>query len=125
MEWVEAAVVEWAEAAGNGEREGRDKEHWADPYVYFAETSGIMTRLPDGSFHPDAKVTRPAFFVVVFRLTELLGLPGGVRNEAFPGGLRDTIESLDGQQPENGKDGYVSGRDAMVVLNTVAKAVGL
>ena len=84
-----------------------------------------MTKLPDGSFHPDAKVTRPVFFVVVYRLTEMLGLPGAVRDDVFPGGLRGTIESIAEEQQDDGKDGYVSGRDVMDVLNTVAQAAGL
>jgi len=121
----EALKGKVGESVGTERRSGSDKEHWADAYVYFAETSGMMTKLPDGSFHPDAKVTRPAFFVVVCRLTELLGLPRGVRDDVFPGGLRDTIESLGGEHPDHDKNGYVSGRDAKVVLNTVAKAAGL
>ena len=75
----EALEGRMGESAGTDRQSDPDKEHWADDYVYFAETSGMMTKLPDGSFHPDAKVTRPAFFVVVYRLIEMLDLPGGDR----------------------------------------------
>ncbi len=108
-----------------GTREESDTTHWAEGCVHFAETTGVMKKLPDGSFHEDANVTRPAFFMVVARLAHLLGLEDGVEAEAFPGGFREAVVTLDAENTTSGNEGYVSGREALSVLGIVARAAGI
>ena len=110
------------DAGGNtSERAQTAEKHWSTGYTEFAEEVGVMNRLPDGDFHPDAKVTGPAFFVIVSRLAEKLGLSESIVEEAFPGGMRGAVAALDAES----KEGLVSGREAVSVLTAVARAAGL
>jgi hypothetical protein len=114
-------------ALGTGNEDANETRptaaHWSSGYTLFVERSRVMKRLPDGDFHPDGKVTRPAFFVIVSRLTGKLGLSADVLEDAFPGGLRAAVASVDDAGGDE-TSSFVSGREAVSVLETVARAAG-
>jgi len=80
----------------------------------------ILPILPDGDFHADDLVTRASFYAVVARLLDVFSI-GGDPASFFDGGFYwiFTQEAL-----REGKPAYVSGRDAVSVLEKVAEARG-
>jgi hypothetical protein len=104
--------------------EHAERQPARDPVGVVSRT-GVMTALADGEFHPDEKVTRPAFYAIVTRLVDALDAAPSVMAEMFPGGYRETL-SPQGAGAEK-KDGiaFVSGREAVQTLQTLARRVGL
>jgi len=76
---------------------------------------GVMERLPDGEFHPEAHVTRAAFFAAVSRL--LLDKNIDVATgELFEGGFAWALAADD----KNGH--FVTGKEVVTALRRVAAA---
>jgi hypothetical protein len=80
----------------------------------------ILPVLPDGDFHAEDQVTRASFYAVVARLLDVFSIEGEPASY-FDGGYSwvFTQEALRG-----GKPAYVSGRDAVSVLEKVAGTRG-
>ncbi|MEJ2721124.1 MAG: S-layer homology domain-containing protein [bacterium] len=112
------AVVD---TAGAGEA-GRDA---AEPYFDAAVEAGVMRLLPDGRFHGDEKVTRPAFFLTASRVADALGVAPGARRGMFAGGYRGTLGSGGMEAAGTGDGVYVSGREVVDGLERIAGAAGL
>jgi tetratricopeptide (TPR) repeat protein len=89
--------------------------------------AGVITALPDGDFHVEDAVTAPAFYTVMWRLTDALGGAGGVLPGLFPGGYRATVGALKPTDDVRGQtdagDGFVTGFHARSMLEAFEKAV--
>ncbi len=73
----------------------------------------MVEALPDGEFHPEAYVTRGAFYTVVARLVAEVG--AGVDAEAlFDGGFTWALEGRSVQ--------FVTGKEVVATLQRVAAA---
>ena len=48
--------------------------HWALPYINWAYEKGIVTGFPDGTFAPDASITREQMAVMICRYAEYKGI---------------------------------------------------
>ncbi len=100
-----------------------EREADRDP-IGVVTRSGVMTRLADGEFHPDEKVTRPAFYAVVARLVGAIDAPPGVMDEMFPGGYRESLSPQAVVAGDRGGIHLLSGREAVEALQTLARRVG-
>lgn len=93
--------------------------HWAKESIELSLNYGIMAVLPDSMFHPEAKVTKAAFFFIVQRIRQMFSLEGGGIEESFPDGfdeiLRTQLDVLEEKRP--GDDAYISGREAVSTLD--------
>ncbi len=92
------------------------------PYVLSAVAAGIMDVLPDGSFYPDRKVTRSAFYFVVQRLLARLGVGGGqLEDNYYPQGVRSAIAAgPPGDSVAGGE--FIAGNEAVRILQAIATA---
>ena len=106
-------------------REEHSEGRPASDAVGVVSRTGVMTALADGEFHPDEKVTRPAFYAVVKRLVDALDAPSSVMTEMFPGGYRETLSPQAAGGEKRDGTGFVSGREAVQTLKTLARRVGL
>jgi hypothetical protein len=80
---------------------------------------GVVPTLPDGEFHGNDFVTRAAFYVVVARLIEDTGIPGGPTS-FFDGGF-SWVLSPSGGTTDVGRIDYISGREALDTLQRLAE----
>ena len=94
-----------------------------DPIGVVSRT-GVMTPLADGEFHPDEKVTRPAFYAVLTRLVDALDAPSSVMAEMFPGGYRETLSPQGAGGEIKDAPAFVTGREAVQTLQTLARRIG-
>ncbi|UCG52988.1 MAG: S-layer homology domain-containing protein [Candidatus Latescibacterota bacterium] len=113
-----------APVAGVGRTEDIDK-HWASEDIKSIKAAGVMRMLPDGRFHPDEKVTRSAFFIVLSRLVTALDLDTEVMREIYPGGFRDTLARRDAGLGKDPSNELVSGREVVEGLQTLSHAAEL
>jgi tetratricopeptide (TPR) repeat protein len=81
---------------------------------------GVVPTLPDGGFHGNNFVTRAAFYVVVARLIEDTGIPGGPTG-IFEGGFTWALNRGSGAT-DYGRIVYISGREALDTLQRLAEA---
>ena len=81
---------------------------------------GVVPTLPDGGFHGNEFVTRAAFYVVVARLIEDTGIPGGPTS-FFEGGFAWALNP-GGGATDIGRMDYISGREALDTLERLAEA---
>jgi tetratricopeptide (TPR) repeat protein len=97
--------------------------HWAKESIELLLDAGVMVALPDSLFHPDAKVTKAAFYFIVQRIRQSYSWVGSEDEELFPNGfealLRSQLEVLQEKRPE--ADAYISGSEAVSVLNRLKK----
>ena len=112
-----------ASAPGAHREADAEREADRDPIGVVTRT-GVMTRFADGEFHPDEKVTRPAFCAVVARLAGAIDAPPGVMNEMFPGGYRESLSPQSVAAGDRGGIRFLSGREAVEVLQALARRVG-
>jgi tetratricopeptide (TPR) repeat protein len=95
------------------------ESHWAKDSIEILLESGVMAILPDSLFHPESRVTRAAFFFIVQRIRQLNSLDDSGFEDLFPDGfdgiLRLQLEVLQEKRP--GDDVFISGMDAVSVLN--------
>jgi hypothetical protein len=84
-----------------------------------ARLSAVMDVLPDGGLHAEESVTRPAFYVIVRRLANVLGAGEAARETLFAGGYRSSLVPPP-QGPQEGTDGgFVTGREAIGALEAL------
>jgi hypothetical protein len=98
------------------------EDYWAAGFIGAVASAEIMRVMPDGRFHPEEKVTRPAFFFIVSRLARFLDLSPLVVGEVFPGGLASVV-APGPSQSVSGENNTVSGREVMRALEEVASSV--
>ncbi len=98
--------------------------HWAEDYIEVAFSTGAMTTLPDGEFHPDEGVTRPALYAIVSRIVDSHHISRTVVEDLFPHGYRGTIESSTAGGVNRIGYEFVSGKEAIAALKEVARAAG-
>ncbi|UCH83820.1 MAG: tetratricopeptide repeat protein [Candidatus Latescibacterota bacterium] len=105
--------------------EPRDARNNGIDYAVAVVPTGVMRVLPDGEFHPEAKLTLPAFYLVLTRLSARLGIETGVIQTMFPDGYRGVV--ADSDAPADGDTGrpFVSGRDVVDRLRRIKNAAGL
>jgi hypothetical protein len=96
--------------------------HWSKDYAETALGNGWMKALPDGRFHPDAPVTRVAFFLVLRRAATASGISDAVLQGVFPGGYRGALEA--GAGKDGTEDGFVSGNEAVADIEALFSASG-
>jgi hypothetical protein len=99
--------------------------HWADVYFEALTPTQVMGPLPDGAYHADAQVTRPAFFVVASRLVSRLCLDPRVIEGMYPGGYRSALDGDRGNAALERDEGYVTGREVVDHFERIAVAAGL
>jgi tetratricopeptide (TPR) repeat protein len=80
----------------------------------------VLPLLPDGDFHSEDLVTRASFYAVVARLLDVFSI-GDKPASFFDGGYLWVFTQ---EAVREGKPAYVSGRDAVSVLEKVAEARG-
>ena len=80
----------------------------------------VLPPLPDGDFHIDDPVTRASFYAVVARLLAVFSI-GDEPASFFDGGYQWVFTQ---EAVREGKPAYVSGRDAVSILEKVATARG-
>ena len=80
----------------------------------------VLPPLPDGDFHIDDPVTRASFYAVVARLLAVFSI-GDEPASFFDGGYQWVFTQ---EAVREGKPAYVSGRDAVSILEKVAAARG-
>jgi hypothetical protein len=92
------------------------------PHVVASVAAGVMDVLPDGSFHPERKVTRSAFYFVVRRLLARIGAGGGqLENNYYPHGVRSAIAAgPTGDSADSGE--FIAGNEAVRILQAIATA---
>jgi hypothetical protein len=95
----------------------------ADPLQELAE-AGVIDVLPDGSLHAGDAVTRPAFYVIVSRLANVLNAPSNAREELFRGGYRSVARPAAADPGEARAGDYVTGREAVGTLETLERVLG-
>jgi tetratricopeptide (TPR) repeat protein len=93
--------------------------HWAQESIEVLLNAGVMVALPDSMFHPNEKVTQAAFYFIVHRIRRWVAWNDSGAEGLFPNGfdaiLRSQLEVLREERPE--KDAYISGREAVSVLD--------
>jgi hypothetical protein len=99
--------------------------HWAYQYIETVKSAGVMPVLPDTRFHPDEKVTRSAFYIVVARLVAALDMGAELMREILPGGFRDTLTGGEWERGSDPGNEYVSGQKVVEVLEAVSDVAGL
>jgi hypothetical protein len=83
-----------------------------------------MEALPDGLFHPDETVTREAFvFLAAGMIRRFASDPAIDLEGAFPGGVEQKISLYAGVTASDGGP-FVSGRDAVNLLDNIARNTG-
>jgi len=84
--------------------------------------SEVMRALPDGDFHANDPVTSSAFYSILWRLSDLLGLDRRAMVDLYPRGFRSTLgggaESYSGE----GDGIYISGAQVRRALDTLDAA---
>jgi len=84
---------------------GDVERHWAVDAISRVLAAGLMVTLPDGGFHPDEYVTRPAFWVTTRRVARHFAV--ATRGGGYA-------------QAAAGNQTYVSGADAVTALQQLA-----
>ncbi|MBI4721271.1 MAG: tetratricopeptide repeat protein [Chitinivibrionia bacterium] len=98
--------------------------HWAIGAIREVLRTGLMETLPDGLFHPDEAVTRAAFvFIAGSAIKRFEPGPGTDLEGAFPEGVEQKIGMYAGVAASDGGP-FVSGRDAVNLLDNIARNTG-
>jgi len=98
--------------------------HWGEDHIETVFSAGAMTTLPDGKFHPDEGVTRPALYAIVSRIVDSRHISRAVVDDVFPHGYRGTVESSTAGGANRIGYEFVSGKEAIAALKEVARAAG-
>lgn len=115
-------------AIGSGNAPGASSEdlpadvngHWAKGAIERMISARIMRTLPDLLFHPEEKVTRAAFFFIVRRLQVKFAPHEDALEDLFPGGLERILHEQLAANGEEAKQVYLSGREAVTVLDKLS-----
>jgi hypothetical protein len=98
--------------------------HWAKDAIDEVLRIGLMEALPDGLFHPDETVTRASFVFIAASMIKRFSSDPGIDFESdFPGGVEQKI-SLYAGVAASGDGPFVSGRDAVNLLDNIARNTG-
>jgi tetratricopeptide (TPR) repeat protein len=98
--------------------------HWASDAIRGALALELMENLPDGLFHPDETLTRASFVFIAGRAIRRLGSGGHIDLEGtFPDGVEQKIGLYAGVAASDG-GAFVSGRDAVNLLDNIARRSG-
>lgn len=101
------------------------ESHWASETIESVLKNNYLEVLPDGAFHPDEPVTRDAFVFQTARLLRLIANdPSLDLNGAFPAGVQQKIEYFSGIAGTDGEAALISGRDAVNLLDNIARKTG-
>jgi tetratricopeptide (TPR) repeat protein len=96
-----------------------------DAPVELVTRAGLMDFLPDGEFHPEEKVSWPAFYIISNRIVDSFGGDRKSLSDAFPRGYRGTIYASPGVHGETASGQVVSGREALRICEALASALQL
>ena len=99
------------------------REHWAGERIRRVLMTGAMAVLPDSLFHPDAKVTRAAFFFTARRMESRLLKPDQNVSILFPNGFEPLFRKQLAAQDNPGLTTLITGREAVGMLEQLRQEV--
>ena len=103
--------------------------HWAEPEILTFAQKGIMTGYPDGTFKPDAAVTRAEFAAMLCRLLDLQPVYAAAFSDVGPDawyygfiGAAANLGIVNGYQNSFLPDSLICRQDMAVMLDRVLKS---
>ncbi len=100
------------------------QQHWAREPICRVLRLGAMSVLPDSLFHADEKVTQAAFFFIVSRLRNAIQGDPPTRQSLFPEGFRGIVRRQAQAFLKNGSPVFISGEDAITILEKLSQLRG-